>query len=236
MHKGRCQVVFHSLKPDFDAGQARANLAGLFKIEEKTLERLLGTCPCVVKKGVDRETAERAVHAMDVSGALSQLEAMVSRPFPDSDDPLKMESPPEEVPVPQRLCPKCEHPFGPLGAPPTHLEEYPACGIVVAEYLQLAGIQPGPRAGEDLLFPAAAPPRNHLDSADGIAGMTRGLPFSSGLAWDCHGSPETVLIRASQILRSAASTKTGFMSISRISGCASTRLETCRRKSSTAGR
>jgi uncharacterized RDD family membrane protein YckC len=157
MREDRFQVVLDGLKPDVDVEQARVRLAGLFKIEEKTLERLLGTCPCVVQKDLDQATARRAVHALDGSGARSRLEAMVSLEPAETDERLEMESSLEPPAAPQRLCPKCQHPLGPAGSTPPPMEECPACGVVVAKYLELAGGQDSHQVKEDLRFPVSQP-------------------------------------------------------------------------------
>ncbi|NLI81564.1 MAG: hypothetical protein GX443_07730 [Deltaproteobacteria bacterium] len=117
MHEERYQVILEGLKPGFDGEHAKANLISLFKIETAKLDRLLATCPYVVKKDLSRESAERVVNVLDLSGALSRLEAMV----PDVDSELQSLlswSRPFRSP-PGVFAPNVRIHSAPLGLPPS---------------------------------------------------------------------------------------------------------------------
>lgn len=49
-------------------------LGQLFKIERKVAKELLESCPRVVKQGLDKETAQRYVKAVESTGALCEME------------------------------------------------------------------------------------------------------------------------------------------------------------------
>lgn len=74
MSEPNCQVVFSGrLVEGADPERVQANLAALFKVDREKVAHLFSGKRCVIKKGIDRETAARYQAAMKKAGALATI-------------------------------------------------------------------------------------------------------------------------------------------------------------------
>ncbi|MCC6209257.1 MAG: hypothetical protein IT488_14070 [Gammaproteobacteria bacterium] len=72
-------IVFPgALVPGCDIVQVKAELARLFKTDIAAIERLFCGRPVIIKKGLDRQTADKYKAVMEKAGAICELRAQVA--------------------------------------------------------------------------------------------------------------------------------------------------------------
>lgn len=113
-------VVTGQLRDGFEKPQVQGKLAALFKCPPEKAARLIAGQPVVIKKGVDRETAERLGRQLHNIGLVVQAKRNQPATSPSPTDPTTDT-------VPQMTCPKC-------GTAQPKAESCAQCGILIAKY------------------------------------------------------------------------------------------------------
>lgn len=124
MHE-QFRIVFRGqLHAGAELASVKVKLQALTGFSEEQIDQLFLRSETVLKKGLDRATADRYLTALQATGALCSIE-----PMPEVCSPQSSQSSPLHPPLPaaERVCPKCgvRQPAG---------DSCLACGIVYAKY------------------------------------------------------------------------------------------------------
>jgi len=138
MSRNNYRIILNGeVAPGANPDSVKEKMARHFKLSAQQVEALFSGKEQVVKKGVDRETAEKYQAAIENTGAVCRVE------ISEVDiSGLSLETPQEPVakePGKPAVCPKCgyeaQSDADPLVTAHDGLGECPVCGIIVSKYL-----------------------------------------------------------------------------------------------------
>jgi hypothetical protein len=116
--------------------QVKHRMADLFGVPEDKVERFLSGSSQVIRKNIDQQTALKYKQAIEKAGVICSLQ----EENPDQGLSLKIPEGPNKEDNDLPRCPKCGYqatsPADPLITMHDGQGECPACGIIVAKYLQ----------------------------------------------------------------------------------------------------
>ena len=140
------KVVFRGrLLEGYEQGAVRGEVGRIFKMKNASLDQFFSGRPVVIKRGMDRQEAERICQAFAGVGAACEITAM--------DDSTAREPESSPAPNPAFVCPRCNF------EQPPGSHECLKCGVIFAK------VAPPPPVEEPAVVVAAPPaPADHLQA------------------------------------------------------------------------